>query len=335
MLPITIESGTRVEWRAPGPQGIQGATGPTGMPSSLYDAKGDLIVGSANDTPTRLPVGNDGDLLVASSGATPGLAWRAPSPITASATGVTLNRAQPVVVNPAGGGAKTWTLPPAADNYGVQFTCINDDTATVTINRSGSDLIAGSLTTTSIPGQGTLRLISDGTGWRVLDGSYDTDTVGLASYEWRHSGTPGWRLIAYDSGLRNITTEWIAAHNASADASKFDWSSASFAVYLTRSLSHSTITILDGFKTAGVAGAPLIPAAIPSGFRPSTAYAAQVPIFNRNATTVGAIIQPWSNGSMAYVLTTSIVNNGFEITYPSPRAPLPSSLPGTQVTAPV
>ena len=317
MLPITIESGTRVEWRAPGPQGIQGATGPTGMPSSLYDAKGDLIVGSANDTPTRLPVGNDGDLLVASSGATPGLAWRAPSPITASATGVTLNRAQPVVVNPAGGGAKTWTLPPAADNYGVQFTCINDDTATVTINRSGSDLIAGSLTTTSIPGQGTLRLISDGTGWRVIDGSYDTDTVGLASYEWRRSGTPGWRLIAYDSGLRDVSTDAVATMPAG-------WTLTS--THIRRRL--ETATAYWFFASTGVSTWDY---SLPVGFRPVNECRIALtdgPGAPRGSVSVSPYA-PWLRWQAAGAYTFAQ-----EMVF-TPAATLPTSLPGTQVTAPV
>ena len=329
MLPITIESGTRVEWRAPGPQGIQGATGPTGMPSSLYDAKGDLIVGSANDTPTRLPVGNDGDLLVASSGATPGLAWRAPSPITASATGVTLNRAQPVVVNPAGDGAKTWTLPPAADNYGVQFTCINDDTATVTINRSGSDLIAGSLTTTSIPGPGTLRLVSDGTGWRVIDGSYDSDTVGLASYEWRRSGTPGWRLIAYDSGLRDVSASLPAAHltlnpNAIGRLQRigrmvtfhYDSGASPTATGVQSVLTSAVVT--DGFRFSAAAAGIIN---ITGTLNPGSGALQLISLYLSGATSVS---------SATHVSGTRASGSLSWFTNDAP----PASLPGTQITAP-
>lgn len=45
---------------------------------SLIDAKGDLIAGTANDTPARLPVGTDGDVLTADSGATTGVSWQTP-----------------------------------------------------------------------------------------------------------------------------------------------------------------------------------------------------------------------------------------------------------------
>jgi hypothetical protein len=50
-------------------------TGAAGIPSTIIDAKGDLIAGTADDTFARVPVGTDGFALVASSGAAAGLAW--------------------------------------------------------------------------------------------------------------------------------------------------------------------------------------------------------------------------------------------------------------------
>ena len=44
--------------------------------NSIVDAKGDLIAASANDTPARLAVGNNGDTLVADSSASTGLRWQ-------------------------------------------------------------------------------------------------------------------------------------------------------------------------------------------------------------------------------------------------------------------
>lgn len=52
----------------------------SGIPASLFDAKGDLIAASAADTAARLAVGTDGQLLSADSGETTGLKWiNAPS----------------------------------------------------------------------------------------------------------------------------------------------------------------------------------------------------------------------------------------------------------------
>jgi hypothetical protein len=44
---------------------------------SLFDAKGDLLVGSADNTPAKLPVGTNGYLLTANSSATNGVEWAA------------------------------------------------------------------------------------------------------------------------------------------------------------------------------------------------------------------------------------------------------------------
>jgi hypothetical protein len=43
--------------------------------NAIVDAKGDLIAASANDTPARLAVGNDGETLVADSSTSTGLKW--------------------------------------------------------------------------------------------------------------------------------------------------------------------------------------------------------------------------------------------------------------------
>ena len=47
--------------------------------NAIVDAKGDLIAATAADTPARLAVGTNGQVLTASSGAATGLAWATPS----------------------------------------------------------------------------------------------------------------------------------------------------------------------------------------------------------------------------------------------------------------
>jgi hypothetical protein len=51
----------------------------TGIPESIIAAKGDLIVGTADDAPGILTVGTDGHTLVANSSTSTGLEWAAPA----------------------------------------------------------------------------------------------------------------------------------------------------------------------------------------------------------------------------------------------------------------
>lgn len=57
----------------------QGAKADAAIPSGLVDAKGDLIVATADNTVTRLPAGTNGHVLTADSGEAAGVKWAAPS----------------------------------------------------------------------------------------------------------------------------------------------------------------------------------------------------------------------------------------------------------------
>ena len=59
---------TGLSWQTPGEAG-------GGIPETIVDVKGDLIVATAADTVVRLPAGNDGEILMANSDATEGVAW--------------------------------------------------------------------------------------------------------------------------------------------------------------------------------------------------------------------------------------------------------------------
>lgn len=57
----------------------QAAADETRVPKALVDAKGDLLIGSANDVVSRLGVGADGQVLTARAAAALGLEWAAPA----------------------------------------------------------------------------------------------------------------------------------------------------------------------------------------------------------------------------------------------------------------
>jgi hypothetical protein len=52
-----------------------------GIANSLVDAKGDLVTATADNTPARLAVGTNGQILVAASGETTGLIWQGPAEV--------------------------------------------------------------------------------------------------------------------------------------------------------------------------------------------------------------------------------------------------------------
>jgi len=55
------------------------ATDASGIPATIFDAKGDLIAASAADTAARLAVGTDGQVLTADSTESTGLKWATPA----------------------------------------------------------------------------------------------------------------------------------------------------------------------------------------------------------------------------------------------------------------
>lgn len=71
--------GQVLSWDASGSKWVpaDGGSG-GGLAPTVVDAKGDLIVGTADNTVARVPVGADDAVLTASSGDTPGVKWKQP-----------------------------------------------------------------------------------------------------------------------------------------------------------------------------------------------------------------------------------------------------------------
>jgi hypothetical protein len=162
-------------------------TGGSGIPASTVDAKGDLIVGTANDTVARRAVGANGLALVANSANTDGVGWAAPAPAAHNhaATDVTSGTVAPARLGSGTASATTYlrgdsaftdpTLqaPPvhAVGNSGTALTIDATNAAgwVKTITLTGNCVMT--ITAPGVVGRTyTLELVltQDGTGGRTV-----------------------------------------------------------------------------------------------------------------------------------------------------------------------
>lgn len=117
-----------------------------GIPETIIDAKGDLIVGSAADTAVRLAVGTDGQIVSANSAVSGGVEWidnvaDETRLIVKNETGSTLTKGQVVYINGASGNLPTVTLSQAnsettsSKTVGVvRQTIVNNGSGYVTLS---------------------------------------------------------------------------------------------------------------------------------------------------------------------------------------------------------
>ena len=124
---------------------VEGSTatvnGKNVITAGTVDAKGDLIVGSADDAVARLGIGTDGQVLTAASGATYGVQWSNPAAVGVFDTSITFEGATAdayettlQVVDPTAD--RTITLP---DVSGTVVT--SGDTGTVTATMLAADSV--------------------------------------------------------------------------------------------------------------------------------------------------------------------------------------------------
>ena len=115
-------------------------------------------------------------------------------------------------------GTYTITLPTAASQTGRTFIIRNSGTGTITIGRTGAETISGA-TSQTLAGYGYLQVVSNGTNWLVLGGTYADEAIGRRIYTWNSaysSGTGGWQQTYGDTGDRNAaityTNNWANSY---------------------------------------------------------------------------------------------------------------------------
>lgn len=136
----------------------------------IWDAKGDLAVGTGADTAAKLSVGTNGQILAADSTQSTGLIWITPSASTiyayTSKTTTYSIGANDHIVN-CTSGTFTTTLPTAVGVTGKVYNIKNSGTGVITVDTTSSQTIDGS-TTYSLGQYDSIQLCSDGSNWIIL-----------------------------------------------------------------------------------------------------------------------------------------------------------------------
>ena len=203
-------------------------------------------------------------------------------------------------------GTYTITLPTAASQTGRRFVIRNSGTGTITIGRTGAETIAGA-TSQTLAGYGHLEVISNGTNWLVLRGTYSDETIGRRIFTWNSaysSGSGGWQMSYGDSGWRDVSAN-INSGNGFTGGS----------VYIRRTGYNIAIAAFGLTRAAGGAGDFYT---FPSGFQ------AALPVYGRSFSNNAWYV----NGASSYINMAGTSDSGAGCMFGTFDA-WPASLPGS------
>lgn len=211
-----IVAGTNITLSKVGNVVTINSTGSSGIPPTTIDAKGDLLVGTADDTVSRLPVGANTYVLTADSTQTAGVKWSAPT--GGSGGSSTLDGLTDVNTSTAADGdtlaysvtgTPTWIGAPTVVTYSEQYStdyAVNAwDNVNATVWNTGANSnawTAADFTTpktvaslfakaASVQRNWYLYGSSDGAVWTAIGGPFAATVAGTnyslgASFTYRH-----------------------------------------------------------------------------------------------------------------------------------------------------
>jgi hypothetical protein len=211
----------------------------TAIPNSILDAKGDLIAASSADTPGKLSVGTDGQVLTAASTTALGLAWTTISGYSAPTLGTTSIASGATVTNVDGLTINSTTIPAsktllATDSTvsdattstaarGVGYMGIPQSTAattgsyTIVAADAGEHIYSTATRTVTIPANASVAF-PVGTAISFVAATGATVTIAITSDTLLLAGpgTTGSRTLApfgMATALKITSTSWIISGN--------------------------------------------------------------------------------------------------------------------------
>ena len=152
-------------------------------------------------------------------------------------------------------GTYTITLPTAASQTGRTFIIRNSGTGVITIGRTGAETIAGA-TSQTLAGYGHLEVVSNGTNWLVLRGTYTDESVGRRIFTW-DTVNNRWQMTYGDTGVRTGGTSLGSGWSATWDLISRTGNIVTLNMILVKSGS-VTVSNSEVLTT------------LPAGFRPQT-----------------------------------------------------------------
>lgn len=135
---------------------------------TIFDAKGDIPVGTGADTSQKLAVGTNGKQIYADSTQATGLVWSFP-PTTTKTADYTATSADETIYGNHATVALTITLPAASSNTSKRFRFknINDALMTIDATSTGQITTIEALDTVVLNRNQTLEIQSNGTTWHA------------------------------------------------------------------------------------------------------------------------------------------------------------------------
>lgn len=180
----------------------------SGIPATLFDAKGDIIAATAADTAARVAVGADGTFVMADSGSTPGLKWYVPvcTVVSRANVGGNITTSSTTFVDMD---STNLTVTLTTRAVRVRLTLVgvhtNDGSGNVNSFNFSVDGTVVTPTGTSDRGLGSYRASAAGASNPMLT-TYLTDVLTAASHTFR----PMWKVSAGTAtGLQTASTDKI------------------------------------------------------------------------------------------------------------------------------